>query len=154
VTSPRILEETVMSVFTPPEIEYLQGHTMGRLATVGRDGQPHLTPLTYVYNPAEDSIDLGGVDFANTKKWRDIQHNRRITFLIDDFAPAEAHAIEVRGEAEVHETGGSRINPRIPNFVEQFIRLRPAYIVSWGINSELSGRPSGFKMDGRRVDRG
>jgi pyridoxamine 5'-phosphate oxidase family protein len=140
-----------MSVFSPGEIEYLQGHAMGRLATIGRDGQPHVTPLTYAFNPEEDSIDLGGVDFANTKKWRDVQHNRRITFLIDDFAPAEAHAIEVRGEAEVHESGGGQINPRIPNFVEQFIRLRPRYIVSWGINSEISGRPSGFKTDGRPV---
>jgi pyridoxamine 5'-phosphate oxidase family protein len=110
-----------MSVFTSGEIEYLRSHTMGRLATIGRDGQPHVTPLTYVYNPIEDSIDLGGVDFANTKKWRDVQQNRRVTFLVDDFAPTEAHAVEVRGDAEVHQSGGSKINPRIPNFVEQFI---------------------------------
>jgi pyridoxamine 5'-phosphate oxidase family protein len=142
-----------MSVFTPDEIKYLQGHTMGRLATVGRDGQPHVVPLTYHYNPDEDSIDLGGINFANTKKWRDVQYNRKVTFLIDDFAPTEAHAIEVRGEAEIHQTGGHQINPRIPNFVEQFIRLRARYIVSWGINSEVSGRASSFKTDSRRVTR-
>jgi pyridoxamine 5'-phosphate oxidase family protein len=143
-----------MSAFTPGEIQYLQSHTMGRLATIGRDGQPHVTPLTYVYNPSEDSIDLGGVDFANTKKWRDVQHNRKVTFLVDDFAPTEAHAVEVRGDAEVHESGGNRINPRFPNFIEQFIRLRPTYIVSWGVNSESSGQASGFTTDGRRVNRG
>ena len=59
--------------------------------------------------------------------------------------------MEVRGEAELHETGGSKINPRFPNFVEQFIRLRPRYIVSWGINGEKTGRAAGFSTDGRRV---
>ena len=124
---------------------------MGRLATIGRDGQPHITPLTYVYNPIEDSIDLGGVDFVNTKKWRDVQRNRKATFLVDDFAPAEAHAVEIRSEAEVHHSGGGKINPRFPNFVDQFIRLRPTYIVSGGVNTQSSGRASGFKTDGRRV---
>jgi pyridoxamine 5'-phosphate oxidase family protein len=82
-----------MSVFTPGEITYLQNQTMGRLATVGRDGQPHVIPVTYVFNPAEDAIDIGGIDFASGKKWRDVQHNRKVTFLVDDFAPREAHAV-------------------------------------------------------------
>jgi hypothetical protein len=40
--------------------------------------------VTYVYNPDEDSIDLGGIDFDNTKKWRDGERNRRVTLLVDD----------------------------------------------------------------------
>jgi pyridoxamine 5'-phosphate oxidase family protein len=125
-----------MSVFSDGEIEYLQNKTMGRLATIGSDGRPHLVPLTYRYNPDEDSIDLGGIDFANTKKWRDVQGNRKIAFLVDDASPEGAHAIEIRGDAEPHETGGESINPRFPSFKPQFIRLRPYRIVSWGIDSE------------------
>lgn len=125
-----------MSVFSEPEIAYLQRVTMGRLATVGPDGRPHLVPMTYRYNPDEDSIDLGGVDFANTKKWRDVQTNPKITFLVDDASPEGAHAIEIRGDAELHETGGQAINPRFPKFVPQFIRLRPYRIVSWGLENE------------------
>ena len=64
-----------MSAFTTREIEYLESQSMGRLATVGPDGRPHIVPLTYRYNPDEDTIDLGGIDFANTKKWRDAQAN-------------------------------------------------------------------------------
>jgi len=103
---------------------------MGRLATIGRDGQPHIAPVTYVYNAAEDTIDIGGIDFANTKKWRDAKRNSKVTFIVDDFSPTAAHAVEVRGEAEAHESGGSGINPRFPQFVEQLIRLRPKRIVS------------------------
>jgi pyridoxamine 5'-phosphate oxidase family protein len=141
-----------MSAFTPGEIDYLTSQTMGRLATVGRNGRPHLTPLTYVYNPDEDAIDLGGIDFANSKKWRDAHANPRITFLVDDFSPSEAHAIEIRGDAELHETGGSTINPRIPGFVEQFIRLRPRHIVSWGCDPGTGMTAEGFRHNSRRVE--
>lgn len=140
-----------MSAFTPAETEYLRNQTMGRLATVGRDGRPHIVPLTYVYNADEDAIDLGGIDFANGKKWRDAAANPKITFLVDDFSPTAAHAVEVRGDAEIHQQGGSRINPRFPHFVEQFIRLRPRHVVSWGLDDGTGMTPDGFKASSRAV---
>jgi hypothetical protein len=33
-----------MSAFSEAEIAYLQSNTMGRLATIGPDGVPHLVP--------------------------------------------------------------------------------------------------------------
>jgi pyridoxamine 5'-phosphate oxidase family protein len=140
-----------MSVFTPGEIAYMGENTMCRMATVGRNGELHVAPVTYVYNADEDAIDIGGIDFANTKKWRDLQHDRHLTILVDDFSPSAAHAIEVRGEAEVHDTGGSTINPRIDGFVEQFVRLRPTYVVSWGIEPGTGMTPEGFEVRSRRV---
>ena len=122
---------------------------MGRLATVGRDGQPHVVPMAFRYNADEDAIDIGGIDFANTKKWRDVRHNQRVTFLVDDASPQGAHAIEIRAIAELHETGGEAINPRFDHFKPQFIRLRPHYIVSWGLSSD--GTIQGFKPYGRRA---
>jgi pyridoxamine 5'-phosphate oxidase family protein len=140
-----------MSAFTQAEIEYLTSVTMGRLATIGRDGRPHIAPITFVYNADEDTLDLGGIDFANTKKWRDVQDNQNVTYIVDDFSPEGAHAVEVRGDAELHESGGGKINPRFPQFVEQFIRLRPRYIVSWGLQPDTGMTPSGFRALGRRV---
>ena len=125
-----------MSVFTPDELEYLQSHTLGRLATVGPDGRPHIVPLTYHFNVEEDAIDLGGIDFANTKKWRDVQQNQKVTLLVDDASPNGAHAVEVRGDAELHQTGGESINPRFSSFKPEFIRLRPYRIVSWGFGGD------------------
>ena len=138
-------------MFTSAEIEYLTSVTLGRMTTIGKDGRPHMAPVTFVYNRDEDTIDLGGIDFANTKKWRDVQHNRNVTFLVDDFTGTSARAIEVRGDAEVHETGGSSINPRFPQFVEQFIRLRPRYVVTWGLKEGTGMTPSGFQAYGRKA---
>lgn len=132
-----------MSVFAPAEREYLQSRTLGRLATVGTDGQPHVVPVTFRYDAEEDTIDIGGIGFASTKKWRDAQHNPKVAFLVDEAPePGRACAVEVRGEAELHTTGGKEINPRFANiFAEEFFRIRPRRIMSWGL--EEGGPQSG-----------
>jgi pyridoxamine 5'-phosphate oxidase family protein len=140
-----------MSIFTPEEIEYLESQRMGRLATIGPDGQPHVIPLTYHYNRDEETIDLGGINFDETKKWRDAKRNPRATFLVDDASQTGAHAVEIRGRAELHETGGSTINPRFPNFVEPFIRLRPTHVVSWGVGTPTGMSSRDFVVNSRRV---
>ena len=124
-----------MSAFTEAELAYLEEQRLGRIATVGPDGQPHVTPVTFRYNADEDAIDIGGQDFGATKKWRDANGNRKVTFLVDDVLrdPRRARAVEIRGEVEVHQTGGEGINPRFPQFAPQFLRLRPTRIVSWGV---------------------
>jgi len=142
-----------MSAFTPPEIEYLTSHGLARLATVGPDGQPHVVPVTYTFNAEEDTIDVGGVDFGATKKWRDAQANPKVTFLLDDVLrdPRRARAIEVRGRAEALATGGSTINPRFPNFAEEFLRIHPTRIVSWGLADGTGTTAAEFRVSSRAV---
>jgi pyridoxamine 5'-phosphate oxidase family protein len=122
-----------MSVFTDKELEKLRGGMLARIATVGPDGRPHLVPLTYMLNEAEDAVDVGGFGFGSSKKWRDAVRNQKVTFLLDESAGGSAYGIELRCVAEVHETGGETINPRFPGFDPQFLRLRPHRIVSWGV---------------------
>jgi nitroimidazol reductase NimA-like FMN-containing flavoprotein (pyridoxamine 5'-phosphate oxidase superfamily) len=45
-----------MSAFTDLEIEYMAGQRLGRIATVGADGQPHVVPTSFRYNADEDTI--------------------------------------------------------------------------------------------------
>jgi pyridoxamine 5'-phosphate oxidase family protein len=136
-----------MSVFSEPEIEYLKSQTLARLATAGDDCQPHIIPVTFWFNEDEDAIDVGGIDFAAGKKWRDAQQNPKVAFLLDDVpGPRKARALEVRGVAELHETGGESINPRIPNFVPQFMRIRPRRIISWGLETD------GYTPSARTID--
>ena len=67
-----------MSVFTPAEITYLQSQRLARVATNGPGGQPHVVPVSFRYNPDEDTIDVGGHGFAQRKKYRDVQRNPHI----------------------------------------------------------------------------
>ena len=142
-----------MSDFTDPEIQYLTSQGLARLATVGPDGQPHIVPVTFTFNAAEDAIDVGGVDFGASKKWRDALGNPLVTFLLDDVLPdpRRARAIEVRGRAEALTSGGSKINPRFPNFAEEFLRIRPTRILSWGLETLDGTLPSDFRVNSRAV---
>jgi pyridoxamine 5'-phosphate oxidase family protein len=130
---------TIMSVFTPAEIAYLQSQRLGRLATVGAHGQPHVVPVSFRYNPDHDTVDIGGHGFAGRKKFRDVRHNPRVAFVVDDLASVDPWAprgIEIRGEAEIRDTGGKEIMPR---FDDEMFRIRPRRIVSWGIDEQRAG---------------
>jgi pyridoxamine 5'-phosphate oxidase family protein len=141
-----------MSVFSPAEIGYLSSQRLGRLATVGPDGQPHVVPVAFRHNPERDSIDIGGHDFANRKKFRDVQHNPRVAFVVDDLAsirPWRVRGIEIRGQAEVVQ-GGSQLGP---GFDEQMFRIRPSRIIAWGIEAEPNARSVAYGSPERaRVD--
>jgi pyridoxamine 5'-phosphate oxidase family protein len=122
-----------VSNFTAEEIAYLQSQRLGRLATVGPDGQPHVVPVGFRYNAELDTIDIGGHDFAKRKKYRDVQHNPRVAFVVDDLAstsPWRPRMIEIRGTAEVLGAGGDQV---IPGFDTEMFRIRPHRIISIGI---------------------
>ena len=72
-----------MTAFTPGELAYLQSQRLGRLAT-SADGQPHVVPVTFRYNAAEDAIDIGGHGGFARRKYRDVQQNPRVAFVVDD----------------------------------------------------------------------
>ena len=124
-----------MSAFSREEIEYLRSGTLGRLATVGRDGTPHVAPVGFSHNADLGTIDVGGRDMANTKKYRDVDRSGRAALVVDDVLPPwRPRGIEVRGRAEA--VGGPR----------PLIRIHPERIVSWGIDAHghrPNGRPDG-----------
>ena len=123
-----------MSVFTSEEINYMQSQRLARIATVGTNGQPHVVPVGFRYNPNTDTIDIGGHNFAQRKKWRDVQQNPRVAVVIDDVAsvqPWTVRGIEIRGEAEMLMAGGETV---VRGFDSAMFRITPKRIASWGIN--------------------
>src|SRR5215218_11208027 len=80
-------QEDPMSVFSDAEIEYLASQRLGRLATVGHDGMPHVVPVAFRYNPDADTIDIGGHDFAKRKKFRDVKRTGVAALVVDDVLP-------------------------------------------------------------------
>jgi pyridoxamine 5'-phosphate oxidase family protein len=126
-----------MSAFTDKEIEYMAGQRLGRIATVGVDGQPHVVPTSFSYNPEHDAIDVGGMRMSTTKKLRDVQRTGRASIVIDDVLPPwQPRMLEIRGIASVVEAGGKAINDR---FEDTIVRIKPARIIAYGIDSSDSG---------------
>jgi pyridoxamine 5'-phosphate oxidase family protein len=124
-----------MSAFTQSELAYLltefehlvTKRRLARLATVGKDGTPQVVPVGWSYNAEHDTIDIGGFDFEQTKKFRDVARSGRAAIVIDDLAsvrPWRPRGIEVRGRAEA--VRGER----------PLIRIHAERIVSWGIDGE------------------
>ena len=114
-----------MSAFSDAQLDYLTSERrLGRVATVGRDGTPHVVPVGWTYNRDEDAIDIGGRDFERTKKFRDVVRSGRAAIVIDDLAsvdPWRPRLVEVRGRAEALR------EPR------PMIRIHPERVVSFGL---------------------
>jgi pyridoxamine 5'-phosphate oxidase family protein len=121
-----------VSVFRKSELDYLSGgQQLGRIATVGPDGTPHVVPVGWIYNAARDTIDVGGRELQRTKKFRDVARTQRASIVIDDLAstdPWRPRGIEIRGRGEAIE---------LPT---PLIRIHPERIVSWGLESGRSAR--------------
>jgi pyridoxamine 5'-phosphate oxidase family protein len=115
-----------VSAFTDGELAYLSGgQRLGRLATVGADGTPHVVPVGWSLDTELDAIEVTGRDFAATKKFRDVARHGRAALVVDDIAsvdPWRVRGVEVRGRAE------ALTEPR------PAIRIHPERIVSWGID--------------------
>jgi pyridoxamine 5'-phosphate oxidase family protein len=134
-------QQDAVSVFSDAEIEYLGSQRLGRLATVGQDGMPHVVPVAFRYNPDADSVDIGGHDFAKRKKFRDVQKTGVAALVVDDVLPPwQPRAVEVRGEAVTLETGGKAI---MQGFDDPIIRITPRKIVSWGLEDGFQARSVG-----------
>jgi pyridoxamine 5'-phosphate oxidase family protein len=121
-----------MTVFTEAELRYLAGgRQLGRIATVGADGTPHVVPVAWIYNAARETIDVGGHGLEESKKFRDVARSGRAAIVIDDLAstdPWRPRGIEVRGRGEAIA---------LPT---PLIRIHPQRIVSWGIEARRSAR--------------
>jgi pyridoxamine 5'-phosphate oxidase family protein len=123
-----------MSAFTRGEISYLNEQRLGRLATVGRDGIPHVVPVAFRYNPEADTIDIGGRRMSRTKKYRDVARTGRAALVVDDVRPPwRPRMVEIRGEADALGEGGPTV---MEGFSPEMIRIRPRRIVSWGLDGE------------------
>ncbi|WP_129663982.1 PPOX class F420-dependent oxidoreductase [Phytoactinopolyspora endophytica] len=120
-----------MSAFNDDERSYLLStdrpsrERLARIATVGADGTPHVTPVGWSYNTELDTIDIGGRDFARTKKFRDVQRSERAAMVVDDVLPPwRPRGIEVRGRAEA-------VDGPTP-----LIRIYPDRVRSWGLQPD------------------
>ncbi|UFQ18849.1 MULTISPECIES: PPOX class F420-dependent oxidoreductase [Streptomyces] len=123
-----------MTEFSEAERAYLRSQRLGRMATVDPKGQPQANPVGFF--PQDDgTILVGGHALGNTKKWRNLQANPKVSLVVDDIVslePWRVRGIDIRGEAELL-TGPHALGP---GFSEELIRIHPRRIHSWGLGEE------------------
>lgn len=120
------------SAFSPGELAFLAEDNLGRLATVDESGAPHVVPVGWNHNPTLDTIDIGGRDFAATKKFRNVRRDGRAAIVVDDVLPPfRPRGVQIRGRAEALDAA------QWPDGTERgpIVRITPDRVVSWGLDS-------------------
>jgi pyridoxamine 5'-phosphate oxidase family protein len=136
-----------MSVFTEKEIEYIRSQRLGRLATIRPDGTPQIAPVGFHYNAELDVIEIGGRYMSQSKKFRNVQQNPNVAFVIDDVLPPwQPRFVEIRGTAQALPTGGKALFGANYEADDAIIRITPRQIIGWGLE-EGSGWANNRKVE-------
>ncbi|OLF07151.1 pyridoxamine 5'-phosphate oxidase [Actinophytocola xinjiangensis] len=133
--------------FTEEEIGYLKSQPLARLATVGSDDQPDVSPVGFEFDGTY--LYVGGLDVTRTRKYRNVAAGKtKVALVVDDLAsvnPWTPRYLRIYGNAELVERQGQF-------GAGAYLRIEPT--VSWSFN--LAGDPFGHDREitvGRTVHR-
>ncbi len=99
-------------MLTAPELEFLRSQRLGRFATVGPSGWPHVVPVMYTMN------DDGSLDFdVDGVKLRNLNAEPRAAMVVDAMGPRRGVAIQ----------------GRVSLIAPERARLDPVRHFSWGL---------------------
>ena len=122
--------------FKPHEIDFMRTTDLGRLATIQPNGTPQVSPVGFAYNEELGTIDITGYRMSASKKFRNIAHNDKVAFVVDDIAsrnPWRVRCLELRGTAEQAEAAPS-VGAAGDELDTAIIRITPRRIISFGID--------------------
>jgi PPOX class probable F420-dependent enzyme len=78
--------------------DFLARPLIARIATVNQNGQPHVVPVWFGW----DGKAIWVSSFASTRKNKDLEHNPRVSIVIDDVGEdGKTKAVIFEGQAEV-----------------------------------------------------
>jgi PPOX class probable F420-dependent enzyme len=83
----------------------MQGTLTGKLATVKRDGSPHVVPIWFILDDSSDNNSSGDIIFTTSSmsvKAKNIQRDNRVSICIDDQTPPFSF-VTVYGTAKIQQ---------------------------------------------------
>src|SRR4029077_10285999 len=136
--------------FKSHELDFLRQAELGRLATIQPNGTPQKSPVGFSYNESLATIDIAGYRMSRGQKFRNIAHNDKVAFVVDDITsrdPWRVRCLEIRGTAEQAEIAPSH-GPAGAGLDTAIIRVTPKRIISFGIDDQVS-EPHQLEVDRR-----
>jgi len=142
----------------PERDAFLRAERTCRVASIGGDGAPHVTPLWFVW----DGAALWLTSIVKSQRWTDLQRDNRVSVIVDAGTEfMELRGVEIRGVAEtvgeVPRTGeplSALENPErlfadkyaggtvIHDGRHAWLRITPEKIVSWDFRKVAAGAPA------------
>ena len=122
-----------MSIFTASELAYLAEQKLGRLATKVPDGTVQNNPVGFFVKAVEGYVDIGGHGLGGSRKFQNIQADSQVSLVVDDLSTEhgwQVRGVEIRGRAEAIVD----VDPPMPGFSREIIRIHPERILSWGLD--------------------
>ncbi len=110
-------------LFTEREAVFLCRGGLARVATVSRDGQPHVVPVAFEFDGRY--IYFSGRQLARSLKFRHLLLNDKVAIVVDEILstdPWSARGVEVRGVAELLVADG-----------HPYVKICPLSKASWGL---------------------
>jgi PPOX class probable F420-dependent enzyme len=95
-----------MAEMSKTEIErfLMQGTFTGKLATVKKDGSPHVVPIWFTLDHGKGGSKIGSIIFTtgeSSVKANNIRHNNRVSICVDDQMPPFSF-VTIFGTAKIH----------------------------------------------------
>ncbi len=127
--------------FTEKEAQFLEQNEMCRIATASKKGEPHLVPVSYVY---QDGFVFVVTDYR-TRKLKNLRENPHAAVLIDTGGTRQA--LMISGPAELIEKGEEyrRIYKLFHSRLDwvkrdpwkegeaPFVKITPSFKAGWGL---------------------
>jgi pyridoxamine 5'-phosphate oxidase family protein len=139
--------------FKPHEIEFMKAADLARLATIQPDGTLQNNPVGFIYNEDLGTVDIYGYRMSKSRKFRNVASNNTVALVIDDIVsrdPWRVRCLEIRGTAELAESGEKRTGPIDDTIDTAIIRITPRRIISFGIDDART-EPHKLVPDSRDV---
>lgn len=119
-------------MFTDKEREFIRSQELARISTVDKDGQPDVSPVSFIFE--DDCFFIGGKVNSRTKKVKNVLNgNAKVALVLDDVTshdPWRARGVKVFGTAEVVQRPQDYAK-------EPWLKITPTVHWSWGIEAEV-----------------
>jgi uncharacterized protein len=137
-------DSSTLAKLSQKEIDFLKAHEMCRFATASRKGEPHVVPVSYVWDDDRAVI----VTDYKTRKLKNLRENPQAAILVDSGGTSKL--LLISGPVEIIEKGEEykrlyKLFYSKLDWVKRdpwkegeapFIKIRPVFKTGWGLTGK------------------